>query len=101
MSPEGSFLLAAVCDGMGGLAKGEDASTEMARALSGWFERDLPVLARRYGGLPPAESCQRIPLQDTLSPSPSGTSLHTAHTLCRAPSWRLSTNPSARPQASR
>ncbi|MFG6333849.1 MAG: serine/threonine-protein phosphatase [Lachnospiraceae bacterium] len=34
--------LAAVCDGMGGLWKGELASASMVRAFSGWFERSLP-----------------------------------------------------------
>lgn len=43
-TPEGTVLLAAVCDGMGGLEKGEVASKSMAEALSEWFEKDLPYL---------------------------------------------------------
>ena len=38
------ILLAAVCDGMGGLAKGEAASGAMVKALAGWFENDLQEL---------------------------------------------------------
>ena len=34
----GKVLLAAVCDGMGGLAKGEVASAALVRMLSSWFE---------------------------------------------------------------
>ena len=43
-TPQGSVLLAAICDGMGGLEKGELASKTMAQALSDWFERELPLL---------------------------------------------------------
>lgn len=47
----GSVLLAVVCDGMGGLAKGEVASATLIRRLSGWFYQELPKLL--YGGLQP------------------------------------------------
>ncbi len=40
----GRILLAAVCDGMGGLSKGEVASANVINALSEWFEYDLPEL---------------------------------------------------------
>ena len=40
----GHVLLAAVCDGMGGLAKGEVASAAMVNALSSWFCQSLPKL---------------------------------------------------------
>ena len=40
----GEVALVAVCDGMGGLAKGELASAEVVRALSNWFERKFPIL---------------------------------------------------------
>lgn len=40
----GPVLLASVCDGMGGLAKGETASAAMIRALAQWFNSRLPAL---------------------------------------------------------
>ena len=40
----GNVLLAVLCDGMGGLAKGEVASACMIRAFSDWFYQDLPLL---------------------------------------------------------
>ena len=40
----GDLMLAAVCDGMGGLRNGEVASSEMITALSGWFGYQLPFL---------------------------------------------------------
>ena len=40
----GQVLLASVCDGMGGLAKGEVASAAMVRALEEWFTQSLPQL---------------------------------------------------------
>ncbi len=52
----GKILLGAVCDGMGGLAKGELASATVIRMLSGWFEEEFPELL--YRGLS-RESLQR------------------------------------------
>lgn len=40
----GNVVLAVLCDGMGGLAKGEVASACMIRQFSQWFQRDLPAL---------------------------------------------------------
>ena len=40
----GEILMAAVCDGMGGLAKGEVASASVAGALAQWFTQELPPL---------------------------------------------------------
>lgn len=39
---KGEILLAAVCDGMGGLDKGEVASAIVVRAFSKWFDKELP-----------------------------------------------------------
>lgn len=38
----GKILLAVICDGMGGLAKGEVASSALINQLCSWFENDLP-----------------------------------------------------------
>lgn len=38
----GNVLLAVICDGMGGLAKGEVASACMIRAFSDWFRLEFP-----------------------------------------------------------
>jgi len=39
------IVLAVLCDGVGGLKKGEVASASLVRAFSGWFEKALPVIA--------------------------------------------------------
>lgn len=39
---KGQIVFAMVCDGMGGLRKGELASATVIRSFSGWFEKDLP-----------------------------------------------------------
>ncbi len=39
---KGNILLAIVCDGMGGLEKGEVASATVINAFSQWFEKELP-----------------------------------------------------------
>lgn len=40
----GRVLLAVICDGMGGLAKGEVASATLVRTFSHWFEEKLPYM---------------------------------------------------------
>lgn len=45
----GNVMFSAVCDGMGGLAKGELASATLVRMLSKWFEEEFPTLL--YQGL--------------------------------------------------
>ncbi len=47
----GNVLLAVVCDGMGGLSKGEVASAEVIRAFAQWFRQDFPAIL--YHGLQP------------------------------------------------
>jgi PPM family protein phosphatase len=39
----GKVVLAVVCDGMGGLSKGEVASASVVHAFSDWFEKELPA----------------------------------------------------------
>lgn len=56
---DGSVLLAVICDGMGGLAKGEVASARVIRSFSRWFEEELPEIY--YGGM------DRETLQRSLS----------------------------------
>ena len=41
---KGNVLLTVVCDGMGGLAKGEVASAAVIDSFSKWFENDLTKL---------------------------------------------------------
>lgn len=38
----GKVVLAVICDGMGGLSKGEVASASVINAFSDWFEKELP-----------------------------------------------------------
>ena len=40
---KGEVVLAMVCDGMGGLEKGEVASATIIKAFSRWFEQELPM----------------------------------------------------------
>lgn len=39
----GKVVLAVICDGMGGLSKGEVASASVTHAFSDWFEQELPA----------------------------------------------------------
>ncbi len=48
---KGNILLAVLCDGMGGLAKGEVASATLIKTFSDWFETDFPELLSKDGGL--------------------------------------------------
>lgn len=45
-STAGKILLAVMCDGMGGLKKGELASAEVVRAMADWFQNELPEQLR-------------------------------------------------------
>ncbi len=42
-SDVGEVLMAIVCDGMGGLSKGELASATVIRSFARWFDEDLPL----------------------------------------------------------
>ncbi len=41
---QGRMVFAVLCDGMGGLEKGEVASASVIRAFDNWFHNELPVL---------------------------------------------------------
>jgi serine/threonine protein phosphatase PrpC len=43
----GQVLFAIICDGMGGLSKGELASATIIRAFNHWFNNDLPKLIHK------------------------------------------------------
>ena len=45
-TPQGRMALAVLCDGMGGLAKGEVASASVIRAFDEWARTELPLLCR-------------------------------------------------------
>ncbi len=47
----GNVLFAVICDGMGGLAKGEVASATVIREYARWFEEDFPTIL--YSGIMP------------------------------------------------
>ena len=44
-TPRGKLLFAVLCDGMGGLAKGEVASATVVTAFVDWFTSNLPILS--------------------------------------------------------
>lgn len=43
----GDVCMAIVCDGMGGLEKGEIASASVIKAFERWFQEDLPVILKQ------------------------------------------------------
>ncbi len=46
-TPQGRMVLAVLCDGMGGLEKGEVASASVIRAFEDWAATELPALCKR------------------------------------------------------
>ena len=60
----GKVFLAVVCDGMGGLAKGEVASAALIKAFSEWFENDFPEILYRKRN---AEGIERMELENSLN----------------------------------
>ena len=48
---KGNILFALICDGMGGLSKGELASATLIRAFANWFENNLPIILAKENPL--------------------------------------------------
>ena len=44
----GKVVMAVICDGMGGLAKGEIASASVVEAFSRWYDNELPLQLQNY-----------------------------------------------------
>ena len=51
VSKGNEYIMAAVCDGLGGLSDGETASAYIICTLSDWFEKTLPVLLKEEKSL--------------------------------------------------
>lgn len=43
-TPEGNMLFASICDGMGGIQKGEFASSEVIHAFDHWFQNEVHII---------------------------------------------------------
>lgn len=61
----GRVILAVVCDGVGGLAKGELASATLVRAFSGWFQEELPAMLCQKIRPEQLERAWKILIRDT------------------------------------
>lgn len=59
---KGNVLFTVICDGMGGLAKGELASATVIRAFSDWFEKTFPEVL--YNGL--ADETLKRSMEDVI-----------------------------------
>ena len=57
-TPAGPVAMAAICDGMGGLASGEKASAVMTSALGDWFENTLAAFLAKEGTVLTLEAFQ-------------------------------------------
>ena len=60
------IALAAICDGMGGLAQGEVASARMVRGVEAWFRQAAPAILA--GRLPSWSSRPTRPSSATARP---------------------------------
>ena len=50
LTKKGEVILAALCDGMGGMEEGETASGYVAEKVSCWFYEELPMLLEKHTG---------------------------------------------------
>ena len=57
VTDKGTVLMAVICDGMGGLAKGEVASATLIQAFSAWFEVELPAILAKGNPLAEVQCC--------------------------------------------
>lgn len=57
VTDKGTVLMAVICDGMGGLSKGEVASATLIKTFCTWFEQELPVLLARDNPLDEVAYC--------------------------------------------
>lgn len=48
MTPRGKIAMTVLCDGMGGLSKGELASATAVRTFAIWFDKELPRLLHNF-----------------------------------------------------
>ena len=64
MTDYGRIMLAVICDGMGGLAKGEIASASLIRAFLSWFEKDFPEILYNERN---KEGIRRDVIEDSLN----------------------------------
>ncbi len=61
----GKILLAVVCDGMGGLAKGEVASAALIKTFSSWFEETFPDIL--YNRRDENDQIDRLELENEMN----------------------------------
>ena len=45
-TPDGTALMAMICDGMGGLEKGEVASATIIHTFTKWLEQEVPKISQ-------------------------------------------------------
>lgn len=62
----GQVAMVVLCDGMGGLQKGELASATVIRAFSNWFEKELPCKLNNYSWQSLAADWDRMAKEQSL-----------------------------------